>query len=324
MRLLRSPVVAVAVVLTLFGVSVSACGSDKESDEEFPEVVSLGKGEIFPAILNSSLTLGPNRLVLSLTDSEDEFVPNAEVHLRFYSLKGDEPELRFESDARFIPVELSYIDEQAPTPEPTRAGSSGAYVANVEFDATGAWGVRVEATVEGARHEAPFRFDVRERSEEPMIGEQAPPSLQPTIASVAAVEEIDSSFPPRPHMHDITIADALATGKPLVIAFATPGYCTMRLCAPVMDTVMDPLYAKYGEQAHFIHVEPYVLADLRAGFMFNPVPATREWGIGTEPWVFVVGRDGTVLAKFEGVMAADEVEATLQEALSGQAPSAAS
>ena len=116
-------------------------------------------------------------------------------------------------------------------------------------------------------------------------------------------------------MHDRTIAAALTEGRPTVIAFATPAFCTSRVCAPVMDTVMDPLYERYGDRATFIHVEPFVLRDLRSGFVQNPVPAAREWQLQTEPWVFVVGADGRIAAKFEGIAGLDEVEQALVASL---------
>ena len=145
--------------------------------------------------------------------------------------------------------------------------------------------------------------------------ETATVGAQATLATVASVEEIDSSYPARPAMHETTIADATTSGRPSVIAFATPAFCTTRTCAPVMDTVMDPLFEEYGERAEFIHIEPYVLRDLRSSFVRNPVPAAREWQLQTEPWVFVVGRDGRVLAKFEGIVGVDEVQAALLAAL---------
>jgi hypothetical protein len=170
-------------------------------------------------------------------------------------------------------------------------------------------------TDERAYDEFPFTFTVRERSDEPMIGEPAPPSVQPTLATVTSIEEIDSSYPPRPAMHETTIADAVASGRPAVIAFATPAYCTSRICAPVMETVMDPLFAEFGDRATFIHVEPFVLRDLREANARNPVPAAREWRLQTEPWLFVVGADGAVRAKFEGIIGVDEVEQALLAAL---------
>jgi hypothetical protein len=58
-----------------------------------------------------------------------------------------------------------------------------------------------------------------------------------------------------------------------------------------------------------------VLRDLRAGFVQNPVPATLEWRLRSEPWIFVVDSRGIVAAKFEGVAALDEVEAALARVL---------
>jgi hypothetical protein len=308
--------------LALVALLVSACGGSGSADDQFPRVVSLGKGDVFPAIVNDSVVTGDNRLVLTLTGKDDQPIRDAMVHLRFYDLNDDKTVFSSETDARFVPFEMSYVDEQAPTPEPTDVGPGGVYVAQVGFDRPGEWGLKAAVTINGERlEEAPFRFNVLEDSSEPRIGDPAPASRQATLDTVGGIEEIDSSFPPRPAMHDLTVADALQTGEPLVVAFATPAYCRSRTCAPVMDTIMDPLAQEYGAQAKFIHIEPYVLRDLRAGFQQNPVPATREWGIQSEPWVFIVGRDGRIAAKFQGPAALDEVESALQAAIAAPAGS---
>jgi hypothetical protein len=314
----RRPAALLALIAALALACAPACGGGSDAgDGAFPEVVTLGEGDVFPAVMNDSLAVGENRLLLNLSDAGDELIRDAAVHLRFYDLNAGDPVLKSEADARFVPVELSYVDEQAPTPEPTDAGAGGVYVANVHFDRAGDWGLKAAVTtVDGNQlEEAPFRFTVRDDSTEPSVGDPAPASVQATLATAPSVEEIDSSFPPRPQMHDISIAAALALHRPLVIAFATPAYCRTRTCAPVMDTIMDPLFARYADRASFIHVEPYVLRDLRAGFVQNPVPAAREWQIQSEPWIFIVGSDGRVAAKFQGIMALDEVESALQAAL---------
>lgn len=289
------------------------CGGGNNG-ERFPDVVTLGEGEVFPNITNSSVAVGDNRFALQLFGADDEPVLGAAVHLRFYDLAESDRQPAFEANARFIPIQTGYVDElSGGTREVT--GEDGVYVANVRFPRDGSWGVFVRVTVNGQTlKDAPFRFNVLERSVEPAVGEAAPRSVQPTTAT-QPIAEIDSSSPLRPAMHDITIADAIASGVPSVIAFATPAYCTNRLCAPVMDAVMDPLAAEYAGRAHFIHVEPYVLRDLRDGFRFNETPAVRDWRLPSEPWIFVVGADGRIAAKFEGVTAADEVRAALEAAL---------
>lgn len=306
----KPAVMALSIACALL---LAACGGADE--EVFPRVTRLGEGDVFPSILNTSLAVGPNRLVMQLTDASDEQVFGADVQLTFYDLTAEEPRRTQEVAARFVPVELSYEDELAGG-ESTPAGTSGAYAAYAEFDRAGEWGVKVRARYDGRDlEEAPFRFPVREDSGEPSIGDQAPRSVQQTLATAEGIEEIDSSFPPRPAMHDTTIADAIASGRPAVIAFATPAFCRSRTCAPLMDTVMDPLAAEYGDRAEFIHVEPFVLRDLRASFAQNQVPAAREWRLVSEPWIFVVDGNGVIAGKFEGIVAADEVEAALVAAL---------
>jgi hypothetical protein len=33
----------------------------------------------------------------------------------------------------------------------------------------------------------------------------------------------------------------------------------------------------------------------------------RQWGLTTEPWTFLVGRDGRIESEFEGSVSADEL-----------------
>ncbi len=41
------------------------------------------------------------------------------------------------------------------------------------------------------------------------------------------------------------------------------------------------------------------------------VPAVQEWGLTSEPWVFVVDALGNVAGRFEGVVDPEEIEAAL-------------
>jgi hypothetical protein len=309
-RLRRAwPLLALAAAIT----SAACGGSGKE--ELFPDVIALGEGDFSPQITNSALAVGENRLSLGLLDNDNSPVLGAQVHLRFFDLNGEEPLLKSEADARFIPVELSFIDEESGK-ERRAVGSNGIYVAEVSFAREGNWGVEVSATLAGKKLKpAPFRFNVLEKTPELAAGDPAPPSRQLTLADVADISEIDSSYPPRPKMHDVTVADALAGGKPLVIAFATPAFCESRTCGPVMEMVMDPLYKKYSPDVTFIHIEPYQLKELREGSGETTVQATKDWGLISEPWIFVVDRNGRVAARFEGIVALDEVEAALERVL---------
>ena len=71
----------------------------------------------------------------------------------------------------------------------------------------------------------------------------------------------------------------------------------------------------------FINVEPYVLEYtdgqlqpvLDANQQLQAAPATDEWGLLSEPWIFVVDGDGIVRGSFEGVVGEAELERALAE-----------
>ena len=60
----------------------------------------------------------------------------------------------------------------------------------------------------------------------------------------------------------------------------------------------------------FIHVEIY---------KDNQPPETnrwvKEWKLPTEPWTFLVGRDGRIKARFEGSVSAAELETAVRRYL---------
>lgn len=306
------------LALAALAIAAVACGGSSEpSDGQVPDATAPARSEVSAIITNHTLAVGENRFSLMLLDQDDTPILDAEVRLRFFDSTGEKPALKYESDTRFIASELFYVDEE--TGEKKYLESHiGVYLTDVDFDAPGSWTVDVSVATDTSQVElVPLEFDVLERSPEPALGNPAPASRQLTAADVTDITEIDSSFEPRLHMHDITIADALALGKPIAVAFAAPAFCTSRTCSPVMDIIMDPLYEKYRDRATFIHVEPLQLKALREGEGRIHVQAAKDWGVETEPWVFVVDAQGKVAGKFEGIIALDEVEDVLAQALEG-------
>ena len=107
----------------------------------------------------------------------------------------------------------------------------------------------------GHQPAARVQFDVLEGSNTPAVGDPAPRSAQATLRDVTDISEIDSSSPPRTAMHELTIAEAIDSDQPTVVAFATPAFCQSRVCGPLMDSVVDPLFQRYGEQVNLVHAE---------------------------------------------------------------------
>jgi hypothetical protein len=149
---------------------------------------------------------------------------------------------------------------------------------------------------------------VRRHSPAPAVGEMAPRIHTPTVASVGGdVSKIDTRVPPD-RLHD-DLAEVIGT-RPVALLFATPALCRSRVCGPVADEAVQ-LATAYGDRVAFIHNEVYVDNDPSKGLR----PQLRAFGLTSEPWLFVIGRDGRIVARLEGAFGIDEFRAAIQKAL---------
>lgn len=308
-------------VLTIgvLGAVLAACSGGNDGEGAPPSSPTSGTGQaagqLSPVIVTSELAVGPNRFAVGVIDqSRNKEVLGAKLHFRFFKVTGsNQATLKFESSATPVWITRSYTETHDGKVETHEAGETGVYVANVQFDEPGQWGVEISGSVDGQTIEPLLPgFEVKERSSTPAIGAAAPPSRQLTLSDVGGdISKIDTSDPPDPEMHRMTIADAVASGRPTVIAFATPAFCETRICGPTKQ-VVDDLAGKYGGRANFIHVEPYDLEKARNGRLEPISLLVQEWGMSSEPWVVVVDTKGNVAAKFEAVVAIEEIETALR------------
>jgi hypothetical protein len=305
---------AIAVAFVVIAIVLSACSSSGNGDGEPGSALTPPAARFAPQIASSDLAVGDNRFILGLIDEvENSPVSDAQLHFRFFKLNGNEATLKSQGDAATLQVTKSYTHtHEDGTTEAHDAGDIGVYVATVAFDSPGTWGIEVAGSVHGEEL-APVRlpFDVGEQSLSVAIGQPAPRSVQTIFSDVDDISEIDTSDPPNPEMHDITIADAVTSGRATVVVFATPAFCVSQICGPT-KSIVDELHESYEGQANFVHVEPYDLEIARNGEGLEPLPfLAEEWGLLSEPWVFLVDSEGNVAAKFEAVVSPEEIEQAL-------------
>ena len=149
---------------------------------------------------------------------------------------------------------------------------------------------------------------VKGRSASPELGTRAYPSRTPTLASTGGrTAELTTRAPPDRGLLRYSIADSLTEHAPFVVTFATPRYCVSRTCGPVVDVVEHARRRFAGSGIRFIHVEIYKGNSPRNG----ENRWVREWHLPSEPWTFLVGRDGRIKEKFEGSVSAAELEAAI-------------
>lgn len=159
---------------------------------------------------------------------------------------------------------------------------------------------------------------VRPRPEAPAVGDRAPASRTPTLATTKDIAKLTTRVPPDRELLKVSVADALRLHQPFVVVFATPKFCASRTCGPVVD-VVDAVRKRWaGTAVRFIHVEIYTDNVPSKG----PNRWVQEWRLPTEPWVFLVGKDGRVKARIEGALSQNELAAAVERSLGVPAPRA--
>ena len=269
----------VATLLLLVAVTAS-CGGDHH--DGLPD-------DALVLMVSSDLAVGRQRVLVAAVDRDNRsLVSDTPVGVVFY---GPDGTARKETAARFIWA----------IPE-----VRGLWRADMTFDAPGNWSLAVRGAdgrlVEGAA------FSVAPEPQTVAVGERAPASLSKT-SSDGPVRTITSDPEPDPRLYRMTVAEAVGSGRPTVVIFATPAFCASQTCGPALDTAKG-LVDDYPA-VNWIHVEVYENLDAPTAEELVIADPVIEWGLPNEPWVFVVNASGVVADRFEGVVDRMELEDAL-------------
>ena len=258
--------------------------------------------EMQVVLVPSELVMGPNRLAVGLFDSARRMIRDAEVHFHYYDLSHpDAPVLESEADA----VRLQ-------TPD----GLTAIFAQEREFHRAGDWGVEVQARLpDGTSALKRIGFQVLADSASLTVGDQAPAIDTPTVADVKDdLRQLTSAAEPNPAFYRLSLADAIASGKPSVLLFSTPAFCQTRLCGPAYD-IVSALQKRYGNAVNFVHVEVYTGLPDPSANNWEVAPAMTALGLRSEPWLFLIDRNGTVAYRVEGLFTESEIESHLKALL---------
>lgn len=279
--------------------------------------------ELVVQVASYDLATGPPaRFIVGLITSDQRLVGFGTVDLRF-SYVGTKENASNPTPfgppitASYLPIHGSVVPDPAPaTPQVVAASDSrGLYAAQTGFDKAGFWEVQATATVDGKARTGKAAFAVNPTHSIPAPGDQALATetltlTTPDVPRAAIDSRAGSGDIPDPDLHRTTIAAALAAKRPVVVVFATPVYCTSRFCGPITDLV-DELAHQYGDRADFVHVE--IWRDFLAKTINK---SAADWIYRNddlnEPWVFVIGADGRISARFDNVVTRGELEPLLK------------
>lgn len=316
----RQPLIgALAVASMAFG----ACGGGEAAsdgprtpDAEFPaansrtlnEVRALGDPADNLVVSPAGQAFGPgkNRLGFGVFTVDREAVGDAEVAV--YAASGPDQPAEGPFPATVYPLE---------TPAAYRAASTSSdpdaaefiYVTEIQAPANGKlWMTALIATDSGFQTSEMPTAKINRFEDVPEVGDRAPVVHTPTVEDVGGkVSEIDTRNPPSTQ-HDDDLADVLGE-RPVVLLFATPALCQSRVCGPVVD-ITEQVKDETNADVAFIHMEIFQDNDFQKG----PRPQVRAYHLPTEPWLFVIDREGRISTVVEGAFGAEELREAIARA----------
>lgn len=242
-------------------------------------------------VLTTEMAVGLERIRFTLTDAQGGSVPpNSTVDVGIYRVQDIAEGQTFQQ--RTASGQALFFGSQLP--------DGGAWVVYHDFDSSGPWSMETTVTFPDKHQGAgTARFEVQGRTQIPRIGDRAPAADTPKAAAGADVTTLTGDPEPNTDLYALSVADAVAAGKPAVVIFAAPATCPV--CAETLAEVKAVL-SEYGSQASFIHVESSNLADPA-----QSSAAAAAWGLPANvPWTFVLDPQGYVQARVEGPI--DRVE----------------
>jgi len=284
---------------------LAACSSEIANDPASVEELSAE---------TASFDLGAGvdqRYLLGIFSSDGGSIVDGTISIDFTHLGAPDtggPAIRG-VEATFVPVAGNEDRKIADSPHLAAPGDgTGAYEAdNVRFPQPGDWQATATVKLDGRTVTVDEAFTVLPDQVVPGRGDPAPRTANPTVhdpdvVPTALDSRADQGIVPDPTLHQMAIADAIGTGRPTLVVVSTPTYCVSRFCGPITETVQD-LAAEYEARANFVHLE--VWSDYEASEVNR---AAAEWilpngptGDGNEPWVFLIGTDGTIVERWDNV-----------------------
>lgn len=136
----------------------------------------------------------------------------------------------------------------------------------------------------------------------PLIGSTLPGFDTPTVSNTRGINPLCTRSPEPCPLHDLTLNEALALGKPVAYLVGTPAHCQTGTCAPALDALLS-LREKVGDNVTMLHAEIYT--DDTATVV---APAVQALNMSYEPALFITDANGIVVERLDAIF--DEVEIT--------------
>jgi hypothetical protein len=261
-------------------------------------------GSLQPMVVSTQLWVGENDLLLDLLDADGVRLDDADL------------------SATVALTEPDGVVGDALSLESIQLASRGRtlYRTRVTLPTTGAYAATVTAsTGDGQTLVGVTGFDVLPDNGTPALGEAVVPTDTPTLESSGYdLSKITTDPDPLPYLYLDSVRDALRLGRAFVLVIDTVGLGVNNACGSGVGEARTIPAAFPG--LWVIHAEPWVnpsgdgvLVNDPAGSPRRIAPWAAAWGVTEPPWLFIVGDDGTLRAKFQGIFGTDELLSALRQ-----------
>jgi hypothetical protein len=139
----------------------------------------------------------------------------------------------------------------------------------------------------------------------PYIGSLMPPFDTPTVDDHRGVEPYCTLTPNPCPLHDLTLTQALLSGKPVGYIVGTPAHCQTGTCAPGLEFLVKA-HERLGDKIVMVHTEVY--ADDAATTV---APAVKALGLDYEPVLYLCSADGIVGDRIDVIWDQSELDERL-------------
>jgi hypothetical protein len=188
-------------------------------------------------------------------------------------------------------------------------GIQAIYAAQVPLPKAGTYTVLALTRTAQGFIGAPGEVAVAAHSPIPDVGQRPPAIATDTLATTNGDVSLVTTRIPAESMHAVSFKDVLGK-RPIALIFSTPQLCISRVCGPVTDIAVQ-LQHRFGDKITFIHQEVYVDNQPNKGLR----PQLKAFHLQTEPWLFVINRQGVIVARLEGSFGTVATTKALEAAL---------
>jgi hypothetical protein len=274
------------------------------SGKSLKDLGTLAKSSVELGAATGTFTPGTERYAFALTTNAGKFV-YAPTAIYIASNPGAPASGPYLAPADPMTVQPQYRSKQNAGP----GGIQAIYAAQVPVSKPGTYFVLALTKGPSGLIGATGELAAAPSTQIPGVGDRPPDIATDTSATVHGDETLLTTRLPPENMASVSFDQVLGK-KPVALLFSTPQLCISRVCGPVTDVSVQVQH-RFGGQVTFIHQEVYVDNQPNKGLR----PQLKAFHLRTEPWLFVINRQGKIVTRLEGAFGTNEVTQAIQAAL---------